>query len=78
MDEQLQALMALVATEEGMSVARVAKKLGLGQSQLLRMITALGPSETVGGLGLLELRDGDPPRLYLSERARQWAAAQTP
>jgi len=77
MDEQLQALMALVAAEEGMSVARVAKKLGLGQSQLLRMISLLGPSEAVGGLDLLELRDGEPPRLYLTERARAWAAAQS-
>lgn len=66
MDAQAEALLQLVYEQEGLSIARAAKSLRLGQSQLLRLIAELGNS---GGLGLIELRDGMPPRLYLSAKA---------
>jgi len=65
MDELSVKLLDLLAAEGTQSAARVAKKLGLAQSQLRRLLTQLGDNTTLGGLGLVEVRE-DGERLLLS------------
>lgn len=69
------ALLRLLAGEEGVSPPRAAKKLGLGASELQRLLVALGDDPRYGGLGLVEAReephrDGTRVRLWLSARGR--------
>lgn len=74
-DADLAAVMWFLADHEGASVARVAKQLGLPQSELLRLLAALGDDAGIGGLGLVESRgDGARRLLHLSERGRAWLA----
>ena len=64
-------LLELVASEEGISLARACKRLALSRSELLRLLAPLGADATVGGLDLLrvEPRDGRET-LWLTARAR--------
>jgi len=65
------ALLRLLAVEDGQSNARVAKRLGIGQSELQRLLTALGEDPRYDGLALIEQRrDGERTLLWLSERGR--------
>jgi DNA-binding IclR family transcriptional regulator len=70
-DDPALALLRLLATEDGQSTARIAKRLQLGQSELQRLLTALGADPRFDGLALVEQRrDGERTRLWLSERGR--------
>ncbi|RNF82635.1 hypothetical protein [Montanilutibacter psychrotolerans] len=65
------ALLQLLAVEDGQSIHRVAKRLGLEISQLQRLLTALGDNPQLGGLDLIEQRrDGERTLLFLTERGR--------
>ncbi|MFZ5638321.1 MAG: hypothetical protein ACOY82_17225 [Pseudomonadota bacterium] len=73
------ALLRLLAGEDGLSAARAAKKLGLGASELQRLLVALGDDPRYGGLDLVEAReephrDGARVRLWLSARGRTMCA----
>ena len=71
-EELLVRLVRLVADQEGLSMAKSAKQLELSQSQLLRMLTVLGQDRSLAGLDWLEVRDGEPPRLYVTSTGRRW------
>lgn len=76
MSSPLAELLALVADEEGLSIARACKRLGLSRSELLRRLAQLGGDATVGGLDLLQVRrDAGRETLWLTERARAARAA---
>jgi hypothetical protein len=72
MNDGLAALLELVASEEGVSLARACKRLGLSRSELLRQLAQLGPDAGVGGRDLVrvETRDGRD-LLWLTERAQR-------
>lgn len=66
MDEALAAVIALVEAEEGLSVARACKRLGLSRSELQRRLARLGPEAAVGGLDRVRVVDeGDRQTLWL-------------
>ncbi len=70
-DDPALALLRLLAAEDGQSTARIAKRLQLGQSELQRVLTALGEDPRYDGLALVEQRrDGERMRLWLSDRGR--------
>lgn len=78
-EEAALALLRLLAGEDGLSPARASKKLGLGASELQRLLVALGDDPRYGGLGLVEAReephrDGSRVRLWLSARGRTMCA----
>ena len=69
MDELLEALLALIAAEEGISTARACKRLGLSRSELQRRLTRLGPEISIGGLDLVRVQaEGDRETLWLVRR----------
>ena len=59
MDERAAAVLALVRAEPGVSAARACKRLGWSRSELQRVLTALGPETSIGGLGLVRVDDAD-------------------
>ena len=68
-------LLRLLAQEDGQSLPRVAKRLGLGASELQRLLTALGPDARFDGLDLVEARvDGERTRLWLTDKGRRLCA----
>lgn len=71
-EEEAVRLLSLVGMDEGASIPKVAKRLGLGQSQLLRTLAVLGHSDGLPGLGLIEVRGDEPARLYLTAQGRAW------
>ena len=74
-EDQALALLRLLADEDGQSLHRVAKRLGLGLSELQRLLTALGPDPRYDGLDLVEPRvDGERTRLWLTAKGRQLCA----
>lgn len=67
------ALLRLLADEDHVSAARAAKRLGLGASELQRLLTALGDDPRFDGLDLVEQSiepRGDGARLLLRLTAR--------
>ena len=69
-------LLRLLAQEDGQSLPRVAKRLGLGASELQRLLTALGPDARFDGLDLVEARaDGARMRLWLTAKGRHLCAS---
>jgi DNA-binding MarR family transcriptional regulator len=69
-------LLRLLAQEDGQSLARVAKRLGLGASELQRLLTALGADPRFDGLDLVEARaDGVRTRLWLTTKGRALCAS---
>ena len=69
-------LLRLLAQEDGQSLPRVAKRLGLGASELQRLLTALGSDARFDGLDLVEARaDGVRTRLWLTDKGRQLCAS---
>lgn len=70
-------LLRLVARHEGISIPRTAKSMKLGQSQLYRMLTVLGSSPGMGGLNLIEIKENEPARLFLTEKGRSQLAELT-
>jgi len=74
-EETALALLRLLAEEDGQSLHRVAKRLGLGVSELQRLLTALGPDSRYDGLDLIEPRtDGERTRLWLTDKGRRLCA----
>ncbi|MFC3551056.1 helix-turn-helix domain-containing protein [Lysobacter cavernae] len=71
-DETALALLRLLAQEDGQSLHRIAKRLGLGVSELQRLLTALGTDPRYDGLDLVEQRrDGELQRLWLTDKGKQ-------
>lgn len=73
------ALLRLLADEGDVSAARAAKRLGLGASELQRLLTALGADPRFDGLDLVEQSleprgDGVRARLRLTARGRALCA----
>jgi len=65
------ALLQLLCEEDAQSIHRVAKRLGLGVSELQRVLTALGDDPRFDGLNLVEQRlQGQRTLLWLTERGR--------
>ena len=74
-DDVALALLRLLADEDGQSIHRVAKRLGLGLSELQRLLTAFGPDPRFDGLDLVDARsDGARTCLWLTERGRRLCA----
>lgn len=78
-EENALALLRLLADEGDVSAARAAKRLGLGASELQRLLTALGDDPRFDGLDLVEQsveprRDGVRVRLRLTARGRALCA----
>lgn len=82
-DETALALLRLLADEGDVSTARAAKRLGLGASELQRLLTALGDDPRFDGLDLVEQsvepwrelrRDGARVLLRLTARGRALCA----
>jgi hypothetical protein len=77
------ALLRLLADESDVSTTRAAKRLGLGASELQRLLTALGDDPRFDGLDLVEQyvepetrahRDGARVLLRLTARGRALCA----
>ncbi len=49
-------LLSVLANEDGQSLPRLAKRLGLAASELQRLLVVLGDDPQFGGLGLVEAR----------------------
>jgi len=70
-------LLRLLAQDDGQSIHRVAKRLGIGLSELQRLLVALGGDQRFDGLDLVEQRqDGERTLLWLTAKGRQ--LCQTP
>lgn len=76
-DDRALALLALIGAEAGISTARAAKRLGLAQSELARLLAALGGDASCDGLDLVVAHDdGGRTTLRLTERGRALLAAR--
>ncbi len=65
------ALLQVSCAEDAQSVHRVAKRLGLGLSELQRLLTALGDDPRFDGLNLVEQQQqSERTVLRLTERGR--------
>jgi DNA-binding MarR family transcriptional regulator len=78
-DAHVLALLRLLAEDGEVSPARAAKQLGLGASELNRLLVALGNDPRFDGLDLVERieaphRDGTRERLRLTARGRALCA----
>lgn len=70
-DDPALALLRLLAVEDGQSLPRVAKRLGLAGSELQRLLTALGADPRLAGLDLVERRvQGERVLLWLTTKGR--------
>lgn len=71
MEDRALALLQLLAEEDGQSLPRLAKRLGLGASELQRLLVALGDDPRFDGLDLVEQRrDGERILLWRTARGR--------
>ncbi len=71
MSDALAHLLELVAAEEGLSTARACKRLGLSRSELQRLLVALGPESSLGGLDLIRVESANNlDTLWLTAKAR--------
>ncbi len=75
MEEQVKVLLQLLNDRDCISMPRVAKRLRLSVSELLRILAQLGSDEGVGGLGLVEVIEGKPTLMRLTQAGRHWIAA---
>lgn len=72
------ALLRLVGSEDGISMPKAAKRLGLRHSQLMRLLTLAGGAETVSGLNWIAIDEGEPVRLTLTPLGRAQLDRQLP
>lgn len=73
--EQALALLGALAQQDGQSIHRIAKRLGLSLSELHRLLTALGDDPRFDGLALIEQRlDGERTVLWLTNKGRRLCA----
>jgi DNA-binding IclR family transcriptional regulator len=71
MDDHAYALLRLLAEQDGVSLHRATKRLGLSASELQRLLTALGNDPRFDRLDLVEARDdGARRRLWLTAKGR--------
>lgn len=77
-DDQVIVLLRLLNIDEAMSVARVAKKMQLTFSELMRMLAALGSDEILGGPGWVEVLEMNPPQVRLTQAGRDWIGTNAP
>jgi DNA-binding IclR family transcriptional regulator len=74
-EERALALLQLLAAQDGQSIHRVAKRLGMSLSELQRLLTALGPDPRFDGLDLVAQRgDGERILLFLTDQGRRLCA----
>lgn len=74
-EDRLAAVLRFVDDNDGVSVARAAKQLGLSQSELLRLLAVLGEDRSLGGLGLVAVQEENSRRLLrLTSDGRDWLA----
>jgi hypothetical protein len=74
-EAQAAALLAMLARDDGPSLPRAAKALGLRTSELQRLLVALGDDPRLPGLALVEARvDGERTRLWLTAKGRALCA----
>jgi DNA-binding IclR family transcriptional regulator len=65
------ALLVLLAHEDGMSIHKANKKLGLSMSEMMRLLATLEMNAELGGLGLIERQErGGRICLFLTEKGR--------
>lgn len=70
-EESALALLALLLEEDGISIHKACKQSGLSMSEMMRLLTLLGPS----GSGLVEQREaGRRKCLFLTETGRKLGA----
>lgn len=70
-EDKALAVLHLLCAEDAQSLHRVAKRLGLGLSELQRLLTALGDDPRFDGLDLVEQQQqGERMVLRLTERGR--------
>jgi DNA-binding IclR family transcriptional regulator len=75
-EAQLAKIMRALINGEAQSLAKIAKKLSLSQSELRRLLVVLGENEHLGGLGLIKIDDTTAQtRLKLTERGKIWISA---
>jgi DNA-binding IclR family transcriptional regulator len=76
---QVVALLALLAGSDGISLPVAAKRLGVAQSELQRLLATLGNTPALPGPGLVEAsEDGERTRLWLTASGRRFCAAAMP
>ncbi|HEX5126823.1 MAG TPA: hypothetical protein VFW00_08785 [Rhodocyclaceae bacterium] len=76
MQEPALRLLALVADEEGLSINKATKKLGLSMSELMRLLATLGNHPQTGGLDLvIHQEEGGRVCLRLTEKGRMLCRA---
>jgi hypothetical protein len=69
--EEVAALLALLLDEDGMSIHKACKRIGLSMSEMMRLLTRLGADETLGGLNLVERQElGGRICLFLTVKGR--------
>ncbi len=72
-DTQLARIMHALKNGEAQSIASLAKKTALAQSELRRLLTVLGENEQFGSLGLIVLDHLNARTMIsLSERGKTW------
>jgi hypothetical protein len=71
LDAHALALLQLLAEGDGVSLPRAARHLSLSQSELQRLLTALGPDPRFDGFDLVAVRDeGERRTLWLTDKGR--------
>jgi FdhD protein/phenylacetyl-CoA:acceptor oxidoreductase accessory protein len=76
---QVVALLALLAGSDGVPLPAAAKRLGVGQSELRRLLATLGNDPALPGPGLVETQeDGERTRVWLTAAGRAFCAASMP
>ncbi|MEC5384810.1 hypothetical protein VVD49_03705 [Uliginosibacterium sp. H3] len=74
--QEAAALLSLLQGEDGLSIHKACKKLGLSMSEMMRLLALLGDDASLGGLNLVEQRkDGARTLLCLNARGRGALAA---
>ena len=72
-EDQLFSLLELLSGEDSAAPAKIARKLAIGQSQLYRMLAALGAACAARGTpNLVEVQGEEQPRLRLTDSGRAW------
>lgn len=74
-DENTILLLQLLVKEDGQSLPRLAKRLSMAQSELLRLASELGDAEHHAGMNLVEWRQSGARRdLWLTPKGRALCA----